>query len=230
MLYFNKRLFVSDIHFFQKNINIFEYDKRKCLTDKDIAFFDQQTNPEIIEELKLIDKRMMDFILNSINSETREVQEVVFVGDFFFNFNQHKYETLDYDFNTIKEFMDNIPYRKVLVLWNHDDLKYIEQENKEHLYNKLFDEVILMEQFVNEDTNVLVTHYPIGFSENFTPKAKDQSYKIFLELDKKIVELYLKNRDNKKIINIHGHIHSNPLEHKVDGVEYINVSIENFLD
>ena len=131
MLYFNKRLFVSDIHFFQKNINIFEYDKRKCLTDKDIAFFDQQTNSEIIEELKLIDKRMMDFILNSITSETREVQEVVFVGDFFFNFNQHKYETLDYDFNTIKEFMDNIPYRKVLVLWNHDDLKYIEQENQE---------------------------------------------------------------------------------------------------
>ena len=231
MLYFNKSLFISDIHFFHKNINVFEYEKRKCFTDKPKEFFEQQKNDEVTNEMKEIDKRMMDFILESILSEEREVEKVYFVGDFFFNFNTHKYETYDYDFKLIEEFMNKIPYKKILIVGNHDDLNFYKPTKEDHFYKKIFDEINYLESYENDNEIVLITHYPIWFTETDVNQdyKREQSNPAFEKIDM-IIRRRLKGIDkNKKIINIHWHIHSSPLEKKLEWVEYVNVSIENFL-
>ena len=81
------------------------------------------------------------------------------------------------------------------------------------------------------DTLFLISHYPLGDFEREDNVPKLKSEKVLAAVDKELVEkYYMKNNQNKRIVNIHGHTHSKSPVKPLDWVEYVNMSIENFLD
>lgn len=155
------------------------------------------------------------------------IDTIYFGGDFFFNFNKSKFEKLNYDFSTIEEFMKKLPGKKVLILGNHDDTQFLDW------YAKMFDEIKKYEIFNHEDqdTLFLISHYPLGDFEREDNVPKLKSEKVLAEADKELVEkYYLNNNQDKRIVNIHWHTHSKAPVKPLDWVEYVNMSIENFLD
>lgn len=223
-------VFISDIHFFHKNIMRFE-PIRMWLSSKDEDFFEDETidRTEMNNELKNIDNNIMNWLtfqLQLINMDT-PIDTIYFWGDFFFNFNKSKFEKLNYDFSKIEEFVKKLPGKKVLILGNHDDTQFLDW------YNKMFDEIKKYEIFKHEDNNTifLVSHYPLGDFEREDNVPKLKSEKVLAEVDKELVEkYYMKNNQNMRIVNIHWHTHSKSPVKPLDWVEYVNMSIENFLD
>ena len=101
--------------------------------------------------------------------------------------------------------MKKLPGKKVLILGNHDDTQFLDW------YEKMFDEVKKYEIFNYEDTDTLflISHYPLGDFEREDNVPKLKSEKVLAEVDKELVEkFYMKNNQNKRIVNIHGHTHS----------------------
>lgn len=223
-------VFISDIHFSHKNIMRFE-PIRMRFSSKDEDFFEDETidRAEMNNELKNIDENIMNWLtfqLQLINMDT-PIDTIYFWGDFFFNFNKSKFEKLNYDLSKIEEFMKKLPGKKVLILWNHDDVQFLDW------YGKMFDEIKMYEIFKNEDKNTmfLVSHYPLGDFEREDNVPKLKSEKVLAEVDKELVKnYYMGNNQKMKIVNIHWHTHSKSPVKPLDWVEYVNMSIENFLD
>ena len=232
LLKFNKKnyIFISDLHFFHKNVMKYE-PIRMRFTEKDKDFFEDDIVDKVAisNELKNIDENIMNWLsmqLTFLNA-TDKIETIYFGGDFFFNFNKSKFEKLNYDFSKIESFIKNLPGKKILILGNHDDVKFLDW------YEKIFDEIKLYEVFEDEKENniFIISHYPLGDFQREENIPTTKSEKVLARKDKELFENYYVNRNmNKKIINIHGHTHSKSPTKPLDWVEYINMSIENYLN
>lgn len=233
-MYGKNHLFISDIHFFHKNILAYEPKRLAFFTDKPLEFFqniDEIHSQEAINaEIKAIDERMMEWIWKAFDEQNAKtpIDVLCIGGDFFFNFNKHKFENWDYEFEKIEKFIQKFPCKKVLVLGNHDDGKYFEW------YEKCFDEITTHFYEIDSEKKelTLVTHYPFGDFQRTDKKSRGQIdkqlKKVDLELFEDLYEKYLKS--DYTITNIHGHTHSEDPAQPLEGVEYVNMSIENFLE
>lgn len=164
------------------------------------------------EEKNSFLKESIDFILdqyiNHIKDNINNFDTFIDMGDFVFNISSNKIKELEVTgqiekLNYIFKYLKENNKKRILVLWNHDHLEYIE------FYKDFFDEIIPNIFLVNSEAKTLdiFCHYPLTTKEyDFRNKKWLPGFDMWItDLSKKFSSL---KTQWFTITDNHWHVHS----------------------
>lgn len=246
------KIISSDWHLFHKNILLYEFEYRKKYLKWTIL-----ENINSVEELELeykkyaelekngwnyeiekaIDKATENFLLDVINSllsiDLSKIDEYYNLGDFLFNPNElrlQKIKSKPYNMliNNINEILDFYHIKKFFCIWNHDLPKKVNEKNKELIkesdiykyLNSIFDDIFDYKIVWTE----IFSHMPL-----WVQYSKYTSWSYHMEIDKYLIDIIKHSNQWEVITCYHGHTHSSDPNITLDGIKYINCSVEKNL-
>lgn len=223
----------SDWHLFHPNIYIFEFEKRKVFlswikefesvsnSDELKMAFSKIKEERLREIIDLATERMLNYALNWLKTNDLSwVNHYINMWDFIFNPNESRLKkVMRYPFYNILSEMNEIfiskNIKRTLCLWNHDLNHWREALDVMPTFYEFFDEVVDYEM-VGSD---IFCHMPIWVTE-----SKFHIWPYHMEVDWILLDIAKKNG---KVVCYHGHTHSNDPDVIINGIEYINCSMEH---
>lgn len=238
----NHNIVFSDLHISHNNI----YDK-----------YEKESRDKINKVLiinwyynywKIFITKFFDKYLKRALYLNKDIKYIINLWDFVFNLTTDKINKEKIIIPTIKTFLWNIKEQNISminILWNHDFQAKVIRKLKFDLQKEKIDYTNIPEKYIknNQDainfwkdilkfrpfyieyiknTTYIYTHYPLYNSDYY-----HYTWNIFKDINNYLCAKY----KNKKVVNIHWHIHSKQIEdkYKLDNIKYVNACIDNLV-